>query len=85
MSLKFPEGWREISLAQHVDLLPGFAFKSETFSNDPNGRLPLIRIRDLRDQRPDIFVPIDFDNRFLVRNGDFLVGMDGEFSSLEWR
>jgi type I restriction enzyme S subunit len=67
-----------------MQLVPGFAFKSEDFSSDPVDRLPLIRIRDLISQEPVVFVPRAIEARYLVRRGDFLVGMDGEFQAVRW-
>lgn len=84
MSGEVPDGWQTVTLRDHMELVPGFAFKSDDFSNDPVDRLPLIRIRDLTSQEPVVYVPRAVEARYLVRRGDFLVGMDGEFQAVRW-
>lgn len=84
MSRKVPEEWQEVSLAKEVHLQSGFAFKSQDFSDQKETGVPLIRIRDLERQSPEIYVSPDFDHRYRVENGDCLVGMDGEFAAVRW-
>jgi type I restriction enzyme S subunit len=48
--------------------------------------MPLIRIRDLRQgTSTEIRYTGDYDDRFVVKAGDFLIGMDGEFRCYEWK
>ena len=69
-------------LGDLVEVISGFAFKSELFSSD--GGMPLIRIRDVLRSYSETFYTGDFDPKYLVTKGDILVGMDGEFNSAEW-
>jgi type I restriction enzyme S subunit len=84
MSRDMPVGWQEIALKDHIELVPGFAFSSDDFSSDPVDQVPLIRIRDLIAQEPNVYVPRGFEARYLIKTGDFLVGMDGEFQAVRW-
>jgi len=47
--------------------------------------MPLIRIRDLKGgTKTETRYSGEFDKRYVVRKGDFLIGMDGEFGCFEW-
>ena len=69
-------------LGDHVEILSGFAFDSSRFAND--GEMPLIRIRDVVRGRTETYYSGQFDERFVVREGDLLVGMDGDFNRETW-
>jgi type I restriction enzyme S subunit len=71
-------------LGQLVKFLSGFAFDSEKFNSDGNG-IPIVRIRDVSRGRTTTFYDGPFDDRFLLMDGDSLVGMDGEFNLARWR
>jgi type I restriction enzyme S subunit len=80
-----PGNWREVSVADVVAMLPGFAFKSENFVTETDAGLPLIRIRDLGQINTATRYVGDYDEAFAVRDGDILVGMDGSFEAVRWR
>ncbi len=80
---QFPEGWEVKSLFELSDVIYGFAFNSKLFSNIPNGK-PLIRIRNLKSHNSDTFTPETPAEKYLVKNGDLLVGMDGDFHFVKW-
>lgn len=67
-----------------TEILSGFAFKSEQFNNSGEG-LPLIRIRDVVEGVSDTYYSGDYKSEFLVKNGDALIGMDGQFNLACWR
>ncbi|MET3174850.1 UNVERIFIED_ORG: type I restriction enzyme S subunit [Arthrobacter sp. UYCu721] len=69
-------------LGDYVEILSGFAFDSSRFAAD--GEMPLIRIRDVVRGRTDTYYSGPFDDRFVVREGDLLVGMDGDFNREAW-
>ena len=77
--MKFPVR----KLGDLVDISSGFAFASECFGD--SGDLPIIRIRDVIAGRSTTFYKGDYDPKFLVRDGDILIGMDGEFNRARWR
>ena len=71
-------------LSNYVEILSGFAFESKLF-NDENNGMPLIRIRDVGKNVSKTFYPGDYDKKFIVKNGDYLIGMDGDFRLSEWK
>lgn len=74
---------RSLRLGEVVDILSGFAFPSEQFGD--SGNLPVVRIRDVVPGRSSTFFQGEFDDRFIVSDGDILIGMDGEFNRARWR
>ena len=77
-------GWKRRKLGELLDAQNGFAFDSEHFS-DLQG-MPLVRIRDLKDGTSTaVRYKGEYDKRFVVRAGDLLIGMDGEFRCYAWR
>ena len=79
-----PRGWECVRLAELAYPQAGFAFKSNGFSDAGLG-LPLIRIRDVGDNNPGTFFSGEFRQEFVVRPGDWLISMDGEFRVREWQ
>jgi type I restriction enzyme S subunit len=62
----------------------GFAFPSSRFNSAKRG-MPLIRIRDISNADTEAYFDGDYDPAYLVRAGDFLVGMDGDFNLRRWK
>ena len=77
-----PEGWEVVELKSYIKILTGYPFDSSKF-NDKSG-FPLIRIRDLNKKNPETFYDGDYDAGFIVKQGDVLVGMDGDFNVVRW-
>lgn len=76
-------GWVRRKLGDLLSVQNGFAFDSSFFG--PEG-MPLIRIRDLEGGRTtETRYTGEYAPRFVVRAGDFLVSMDGEFACYEWK
>jgi len=77
------DGWVETPIGDVAQVLSGFAFKSELFNKSEG--IPLIRIRDLpkRDSTEALYSG-SYEDRYVVKKGDFLIGMDGEFHCYEW-
>ncbi|WP_409046903.1 restriction endonuclease subunit S [Microbacterium sp. HA-8] len=70
-------------ISQLATLVNGHPFDSADFSSD--AEVPLVRIRDLTTPTFETFVPREKVPRFaLVRDGDVLIGMDGDFNSVLW-
>lgn len=61
----------------------GSAFKSSQFNGEKRG-MPLIRIRDISRTDTEAYYEGDYDPAYLVRAGDYLVGMDGDFNLRRW-
>lgn len=77
-------GWETKKLGELLDIQNGYAFDSKAFS--PDGKMPLIRIRDLREGvDTETRYTGDYDQKYVVEAGDLLIGMDGEFGCHEWK
>lgn len=70
-------------LGDHVSFLSGFAFKSSHF-NDSGKGMPVIRIRDVTRGYSKTYYYGEYSDRYIVDNGDYLIGMDGEFNLARW-
>ena len=66
------------------DIQYGFAFNSAEFT-DNSSYPPLIRIRDVKRGYSETFYAGKFSDEYIVRQGDLLVGMDGEFNIARWK
>ncbi|MHB9149813.1 MAG: restriction endonuclease subunit S [Thermoleophilia bacterium] len=77
-----PAGWPRQPLGEVAEILNGFAFKSRQFV--AGGGVPLIRIRDIFKSETAIGYVGDYDERYVVRRGELLVGMDGDFNCARW-
>ena len=65
-------------------IISGFPFKSELFNEDNVGK-PLIRIRDVGRGYTETYTTEESDSQFIVKTGDLLVGMDGNFEISAWK
>ena len=74
--------WPTRRLGDLVDVLSGFAFESERFGD--SGDLPIARIRDVVPGQSSTFYRGDYDEKYVVQDGDVLIGMDGEFNRARW-
>ena len=76
--------WQYRRLGEVLDVQNGYAFNSKLFA--ANGEIGLIRIRDIRQGTDtDTRYTGEYDPKYVVHSGDFLIGMDGDFSCYEWR
>lgn len=78
-----PKSWRVGSMYEVANVIYGAPFSSKQFNTDANGH-PLVRIRDLRDEAPGVWTPEVHPKGYLLRPGDIVVGMDGEFRAYLW-
>lgn len=83
MSSAVPAGWNTVSLAEGIDILSGYPFDSSSFTDD-SSKTGLIRIRDLVRQKVATYFDGAFDDNYLIRKGDVLIGMDGDFNIVKW-
>lgn len=77
------ESWERVNVSEVAEILNGFAFKSDKFTSDKG--MPLIRIRDVGKDNTKTYFDGDYDEAYLVRKGDLLIGMDGDFRCAIWR
>lgn len=78
-----PKGWRVGSIYEVASVKYGAPFASKRFNAEKLG-FPLIRIRDLKDEKPGVYTEEIHPKGYLAQSGDILVGMDGEFRSYLW-
>ena len=78
-----PEGWSIEKLTTVAQITYGYPFDSDLFNTVGSG-LPIVRIRNIRDAVSLDFTTERVDEKYKVTDGDFLVGMDGEFHMNHW-
>jgi type I restriction enzyme S subunit len=71
-------------LGEVLDITSGFAFKSEYFNENDDG-LPLIRCRDVNTGLANVYYSGEYEDQYVVKNGDLLVSMDGDFRVVRWQ
>ena len=69
--------WKK--LVSIADVLYGYPFESSLFSEDSK-YIPLIRIRDVKPGKASTYYSGEVIEDYLIKKGDILVGMDGEFN-----
>jgi len=83
MTDRIPEGWRECKLADVVNILPGFAFKSEHFGNEG---IPVIKITDINPPYINVNDAMKVDltyydseklEKYKISKDDFVIAMTG--------
>lgn len=78
-----PKGWDWANLFEIADVTFGKALKSKYFSEKSKG-FPIVRIRDLPNNCTNTSTTESAENKYIVKNGDILVGMDGDFHMCRW-
>ena len=78
-----PQGWKRERLVDAAEVQYGFAFDGSLFNSDGNG-MPIIRIRNIPDGTTKDYTTEEADEQYIVKNGDIVVGMDGEFHINSW-
>lgn len=80
---ELPFGWEKKNLFDIADVRYGYPFKAEQFNNEANGT-PIIRIRNIPSSSTSDYTTEIVDEKYLVKKGDLLIGMDGEFHINHW-
>jgi restriction endonuclease S subunit len=75
--------WGTVPVGAKCQVVNGFPFPSQDFK--PEGQTPVIRVRDIRSTRFTTFLSYRPNEAWLVRPGDIVIGMDGDFNAVEWR
>jgi len=78
-----PKGWEVKNLFDIAEVTYGFPFKSKQFTEKADGK-PVIRIRDILNNQTKTFTSEKADNKYILHNGDILIGMDGDFHMGKW-
>jgi type I restriction enzyme S subunit len=79
-----PAAWRWAYLTEIANVSYGFAFASSKFNGSQKG-MPLIRIRDIANLDTEAYFDGDYEEQYIVRKGDYVVGMDGSFNVRRWK
>jgi type I restriction enzyme M protein len=74
--------WSSKQIKDIAQVINGFAFSSDYFNS--NDGIPLIRVRDINSMSTRIKFNGKYKEEYVVKNGDLLVGMDGEFNAVIW-
>jgi len=74
--------WRKVRLGSILDVQNGYAFDSKLFGEKG---FPIVRIRNLKSGFTNTRYSGEFDDKFVIDSGDFLIGMDGEFKCYKWK
>lgn len=78
------KGWEIKKLSEVLRIQNGYAFNSKLFTTEKG--TPLIRIRDIKNGiGTETKFNGPYDEKYQVKAGDFLIGMDGEFGCYEWK
>lgn len=78
-----PRGWEVSDIYQISEVRYGAPFSSKLFNSDGRG-VPLVRIRDLKEESPGVSTPEVHPKGYKIQPGDIVVGMDGEFRAYLW-
>lgn len=80
---EIPKGWEAQLVYEIADVVYGAPFSSAQFNTEKNGE-PLVRIRDLPNERPGVWTTEVHPKGYKILPGDIIVGMDGEFRAYLW-
>lgn len=80
---KRPSDWLKADIYTIADIIYGAPFASKLFNTDGEG-IPIIRIRDLKEQSFVTYTTEKHPKGHLIQPGDIVVGMDGEFRPYIW-
>jgi type I restriction enzyme S subunit len=75
--------WKSAAIGRYVELINGYAFPSDGFTEGEG--MPLIRIRDLNRSHTEVNFRGKYPERYVVKKGDLLIGMDGDFLTMRWK
>ena len=76
--------WEEKILKNYINFLSGFPFDSKKFNDERKG-IPLIRIRNLLNSSISTYYNGEYDNKYIIKKDDILIGMDGDFHTVKWK
>lgn len=78
-----PEGWKRKRLVDIADIQYGYAFDGSKFNAMKKG-IPIVRIRNIPAGITSDYTTEETEEKYLIGNGDIIVGMDGEFHINSW-
>lgn len=78
-----PADWSVVELPRVASITYGFAFAGDRFTETEVGK-KVIRIRDVLAGDSKTYTDEVPDEKYIVKAGDLLIGMDGEFHMNHW-
>ena len=75
--------WEWKNLVDIAVVQYGYPFEAEKFT-DNDSYIPLIRIRDVVPAQASTYYEGEYPKEYIVKKGDILVGMDGNFNLEKW-
>ena len=79
----FDGPWVDMQLKNGLKFQCGAPFQSEWFNDDRIG-IRLIKNRDLKSEDQLYYYNGNYSDEYIVKNGDLLIGMDGDFLPCLW-
>ena len=79
------QGTIDMKLVDVCGIQYGCPFDASLFSTSPSEGMPLIRIRDVKGGQTETYYSGEYSPEFIIRKGDYLIGMDGEFNIAPWQ
>jgi len=76
-------GWKIVDIYSLSNIIYGAPFASKLFNTEGDG-IPIVRIRDLKNQELVTYTSEKHPKGYLIKRGDIVVGMDGEFKPYIW-
>ena len=80
---EIPEEWQVIPLFEGIDVQYGFPFSTDSFLEETTD-VPIVRIRDIINGTISAYSTEKIDEKFKLKKGDIVVGMDGNFHMNYW-
>ena len=81
---EIPQGWEVDNIFNVASIQYGFPFSTEFFNENKIG-VPVIRIRDIKDNQISNFSTEEkIDSKYIIKKGEILIGMDGNFHINYW-
>ena len=80
---QIPAGWQVADVYSIASVIYGAPFASKRFSSEKIGH-PIVRIRDLATETPQVYTDEIHPKGYIIKPGDIVVGMDGEFRAYLW-
>ena len=78
-----PNDWTVRDLLDEATVQYGHPFKSKLFHEEPVG-VPVVRIRNVPRGVSGTYTTEAVDDKFIIHDGQILVGMDGDFHMCMW-
>ncbi|MBO7618203.1 MAG: restriction endonuclease subunit S [Bacteroidales bacterium] len=78
-----PNNWQIKGLDEICSIQYGFPFDGSLFNSEGHG-FPILRIRNIPDAYTNDFTTENASPAYIVKHGDIVVGMDGEFHINTW-